>query len=194
MKERSDGGIGARLGVFATNNDVGFNDSLNNITVFSAISINSNLWHQAVFVNDSSNIVLYLDGILAGQTPTPYNLHASGAISGMPIIIGNDPSGGNRFFTGAIDDVRIYNRALPSSDVAQLYTYESGFAVNINKAVFLSSDNLNVGLNYQVQASSDLTNWTNQGSVFTATSSSWQSTNYWPIANWNQLFFRVVQQ
>ena len=194
MKKRQDGGIGARLGIFGTLGDAGFNDTANNIVVFSSSSIKSNLWHQAVFVNDSSNIVLYLDGILAGQTPTPYNLKASGAISGMPMIVGNDPSGGNRFFTGAIDDVRIYNRAMPSNEVAQLYANESGITVNINKAIFLASDSLNVGLNYQVQASSDLINWTNQGSVFTATSASWQSTNYWPVANWNQIFFRVVQQ
>jgi hypothetical protein len=194
MKERNDGGIGARLGVFGTNYDAAFNDSQNNIVVFGANSVQSNLWHQATLVNDSSNIFLYVDGTLAGQTPTPYNLHASGAISGMPTIIGNDPSGGNRFFTGAIDDVRIYNRAMSANEVAQLYAYESGYILNINRAVFLSSDNLNIGLNYQVQVSSDLANWTNQGSVFTASSSIWQSTNYWPVANWNQLFFRVVQQ
>lgn len=194
MKQRSDGSIGTRLGVYGTLADAGFNDFSHNIVVFSSTSISSNSWHQATVINNSSNIFLYVDGILAGQTQTPYILNANGAISGKPVIIGNDPSGGNRFFTGKIDDVRIYNRALTSSEVAQLYAHESGITVNINKAVFLSSDSLNVGLNYQVQASSDLINWTNQGSVFTATSASWQSANYWPIANWNQIFFRVVQQ
>jgi hypothetical protein len=64
----------------------------------------------------------------------------------------------------------------------------------VSKAVFLQSYTLNVGSNYEIQASSDLINWTNQGSVFTPTSSSWQSTNVWPVADWNQLFFRLVQQ
>lgn len=194
VKERSDGGIGTRLGVFGTLGDAGFNDFSHNIVVFSSASISSNSWHQATVINTSSNIFLYVDGILAGQTPTPYSLNVNGAISGKPVFIGNDPSGGNRFFTGAIDDVRIFNRALNSNEVAQLYAYESGYILNINKAVYLSSDNLNVGGNYQIQASLDLINWTNQGSVFTAASASWQSTNYWPVANWNQLFFRVVQQ
>jgi hypothetical protein len=63
----------------------------------------------------------------------------------------------------------------------------------VSKAVFLQSYTLNVGSNYEIQASSDLINWTNQGSVFTPTSSSWQSTNVWPVADWNQLFFRLVQ-
>jgi len=34
---------------------------------------------------------------------------------------------GLRFFNGAIDDVRVYNRALASNEVAQLYAVESGF-------------------------------------------------------------------
>jgi hypothetical protein len=64
--------------------------------------------------------------------------------------------------------------------------------INIQKAVYLTSTNLLTGLNYQVQASSDLINWTNQGSVFTATDSNWQSTNYWNVNDWNQLFFQLV--
>jgi hypothetical protein len=62
---------------------------------------------------------------------------------------------------------------------------------NIQKAVYLTSTNLVVGFNYQIQASSDLIHWTNQGSVFTATNSNWQSTNYWNVNDWNQLFFQV---
>lgn len=93
-----------------------------------------------------------------------------------------------------IDDIRIYNRALSSNEVAQLYAIESAPIVNIQKAVYLTSNNLWTGSNYQVQASSDLINWTNQGSVFTATNSFWRSTNYWDVANWNQLFFRLQLQ
>jgi hypothetical protein len=61
--------------------------------------------------------------------------------------------------------------------------------ITIQKAVYLTFTNLLVGLNYQVQASSDLINWTNQGSVFTATNSNWQATNYWNVNDWNKLFF-----
>jgi hypothetical protein len=63
--------------------------------------------------------------------------------------------------------------------------------ISIQKAVYLISTNLQFGADYQLQASSDLINWTNQGSVFTATNSYWQSTNYWNVNNWNQLFFRL---
>jgi hypothetical protein len=63
--------------------------------------------------------------------------------------------------------------------------------INIQKAVYLTSTNLLVGANYQIQSSLDLINWTNQGSVFTATNSNWQSTNYWDVDDWNQLLFRL---
>jgi hypothetical protein len=91
-----------------------------------------------------------------------------------------------------VKNFRIYNRALATNEVAQLYAIESAPPLIISKAVYLQDYSLSVGSNYQVQASSDLINWTNQGSVFTATSSYWQSTNVWSVANWNQLFFRVV--
>jgi hypothetical protein len=99
-----------------------------------------------------------------------------------------------QFWSGKIDDVRIYNRALSPYEVAQLYYVESAPSISIQKAVYLTANNLLVGSNYVVQASTDLINWTNQDSVFTATNSDWQSTNYWNVANWNQLFFRLVQQ
>ena len=37
---------------------------------------------------------------------------------------------GIRYFNGAIDDVRIYNRAITSIEVAQLFAYESGSNTN----------------------------------------------------------------
>jgi hypothetical protein len=34
-------------------------------------------------------------------------------------------------------------------------------------------------------------NWTNYGSVFTATNTIWRTTNYWDVDNWSELFFRL---
>jgi hypothetical protein len=53
---------------------------------------------------------------------------------------------------------------------------------------------LSVGTNYQLQVSGDLNTWTNQGSVFTATNASMIYPQYWDVANWNQIFFRLEQQ
>jgi hypothetical protein len=92
---------------------------------------------------------------------------------------------------GGIDDVRMYNRALSASEVQQLYVYESGPQVNLIKAVKPSFSNLILTTNYQLQVSADLSTWTNQGSVFTATNTSMVYPQYWDVDNWGQLFFRL---
>jgi hypothetical protein len=81
-----------------------------------------------------------------------------------------------------------YNSA---TDSVSLVVFVPPPTLNIQKAVYLTSSNLWIGSNYQVQASSDSINWTNQGSAFTATNSSWSSTQYWNVSDWNQLFFRL---
>lgn len=66
--------------------------------------------------------------------------------------------------------------------------------INFVKAFTVDYSNLLIGLNYQAQASPDLVNWTNWGTTFIATNSSYINTNYQRIADWNLLFFRLVQQ
>jgi hypothetical protein len=94
-------------------------------------------------------------------------------------------------FVGSIDDVRIYNRALSSNEVAQLYAIESGPRVGLIKAVKPSFSYLSIGTNYQLQVSGDINTWTNHGAPFTATNSSMVYPEYWDVENWGELFFRL---
>ena len=96
------------------------------------------------------------------------------------------------FFGGKIDDLRIYNRALPVSEVQQLYQLEAGPVVNFVKAFTVDYSNLAIGSNYVLQASGDLNAWTNYGAVFTATSVNYTNTNYQRVDSWSKLFFRLV--
>ena len=59
------------------------------------------------------------------------------------------------------------------------------------KAVQPSFSTLSLGRNYQLQVSTDLNAWTNQGSPFTATNTSMIFPQYFDVDNWNQLFFRL---
>ena len=156
-----------------------------------------NQWYNLTFTQNGTNAQLYLNGVLIASAT---NSAAYAPAQSSPLYIGAntvDPATSDptvapwSFFTGIISDVRFYNRGLSSTEVQQLYALESPPIVSIQKAVYLTSGNLWTGSNYQVQASSDLINWTNQGSVFTATNSSWSSTQYWNVSDWNQLFFRV---
>jgi hypothetical protein len=92
---------------------------------------------------------------------------------------------------GGIDDVRFYNRALSDSEAQQLYAFESGPRVDLIKIVQPSLSNLTLGTNYQLQVSTDLNSWTNQGAAFTATNGSMVYPQYFDVPNWNQRFFRV---
>ena len=90
-----------------------------------------------------------------------------------------------------LDYVRIYNRALSDSEVQQLYVYESGPRVDLINAVKPSFNNLTLTTNYQLQVSGDLSSWTNQDSVFTATNTSMVYPQYWDVDNWDELYFRL---
>ncbi|HTQ50900.1 MAG TPA: LamG domain-containing protein [Candidatus Acidoferrales bacterium] len=78
----------------------------------------TNQWYQAVMLRSSGVLKFYLNGV---QTP---NTSTSTPLTPAAFRIGSNI--GLRFFNGVIDDVRIYNRALSSNEVASLYAYESG--------------------------------------------------------------------
>ena len=65
-------------------------------------------WHQIALVRDGSYRTLYVDGIAVAED-TQDNLE--GSASGLFIGCG-DPTQLGTFFSGLIDDVRIYNRAV----------------------------------------------------------------------------------
>jgi len=75
-------------------------------------------YHHMVFTSDGSTMRLYYDG-----NPTPVDSRSSNVqpfgIS-QAVDIGRRPSG-NEHFDGALDDVRIYNKALSGSEVSQIY-------------------------------------------------------------------------
>jgi hypothetical protein len=189
---------GSRLGTYMGSFDSGFasdEPDFINIGAFGTSAANNGVWHQGVYVNDGTNLQLFVDGLLVGVDS--YSPQVSTSAHAM--FIGKEfPTNwglrGLRYFTGKIDDVRIYNRALSSNEVAQLYAIELSPPLSLLKAVTVQDYSLIPGSNYQVQVSVDLINWTNQGSVFTPTSSYWLSTNFWFVANWNQFFFRLVPQ
>jgi L-amino acid N-acyltransferase YncA len=79
-------------------------------------------WYHLAAVYDHGEHRLYLDGVLQDAETHRFWTHAT-----QPLHIGrkgtNEP---HFFFKGAIDDLRIYERALTASDVIALYR-EGGF-------------------------------------------------------------------
>lgn len=116
-------------------------------------------WSMLTATWDGTSFVQYINGQRKAsiQNEFPNSLLPTASISvGGSTIYGE-------FLLGELSDVRIYNRALSTSEVQQLFTYEAGLFVNLIKAVKPSFSNPLLGTNYQLQVSSDMTTRTNQG-------------------------------
>jgi hypothetical protein len=64
-------------------------------------------------------------------------------------------------------------------------------SIYLMQAVEPVFSNLLIGTNYQLQVSPNLSSWTNSGSAFTATNSTMIYPQYFDVANWSQLYFRL---
>jgi hypothetical protein len=96
------------------------------------LPIATDTWYFAAGVYDGSNLSLYL-GQSDLQTLAVNSLSGLGAIQQSlgELWIGADPSnpGSARSFNGAIDDVRIYNRALSAEEINQVFSVPEPSAV-----------------------------------------------------------------
>ena len=87
---------------------------------------NDGKWHFVVGVYDGTTQYLYVDGLLKLSQARTYSIPNSSNIR-----IGGVANGTGDYcialthFVGAIDDVRIYNRAISASEVQQLYQGQS---------------------------------------------------------------------
>jgi hypothetical protein len=154
---------------------------------FSPDPIPLNTWVHIVASYDGQNVRLFQNGQLVAEAAR------TGGFSAGTMYIGRD--GGDStpidVFRGSIDDVRIYDRALSTSEVSQLYEYERAPRLKLKMAVKPSFSNLWVGTNYQLQLSGNLSVWTNNGLPFTATNWSMDYPQYWDVDNLGSLFFRL---
>jgi hypothetical protein len=74
-------------------------------------------WHHIVARQEGTAGSLYVDGILRASGAVP----AIGNVAGS-INIGRFDSGDHWYFTGRMDEVRIYNRALSHAEIVELFT------------------------------------------------------------------------
>jgi hypothetical protein len=87
----------------------------------SNVILNDNKWHLVGFTFQngvSSGTKLYVDGVSVLTTTLTIDNQATALAIGM----GTNPTINGQDFTGAIDEVAIYNTALTAVDVAELYS------------------------------------------------------------------------
>lgn len=148
-------------------------------------------WYNIQLTRAANVVRIFRDGVLLAQGSVTTGNEAIPAKRVLDFGWRTLPGAGNHPLWGQLDDIRLYDRALSSNEVAQLYAIESPVPLNIRKAVYVDSPALNIGTTYQLQLSSDLNTWTNHGAAFTATNAVWRSAEYWDVDNWHQVFFRL---
>jgi hypothetical protein len=88
--------------------------------------------------------------------------------------------------------ITITDAGVGYTSTPNIYIYSPfGLQISLIKAVKPAFSGLLLGTNYQLQVSSDLNTWTNRGSFFTATNPSMIYPQYFDVADWGQLFFRL---
>jgi len=87
--------------------------------------VNDNNWHHIVAIYDVNNeeVELYLDGNnIADSLLNDGNWDISGLNGKMYLGIKEDDIGGTQYFTGVMDEVGIWDKALNSTEISTLYS------------------------------------------------------------------------
>lgn len=98
---------------------IGDGDAVN-----SDVAYNDNEWHNAILSWDGSTVYLYIDGVKQTDTGTVTTASTS---YGYTYIGGQSTTHGifDRFFTGYITDIRIYDKYLTENIAKELYKQTS---------------------------------------------------------------------
>ena len=80
-----------------------------------------NEWQMLTYTSDGVTAKYYVNGMCIAST----NCTIEAKTNVDPLLIGKDPPGDLEYFKGAMDEVRIYNRALSDDEVHDLYVLDS---------------------------------------------------------------------
>lgn len=152
-----------------------------------SVPLSPNTWYHVAFVMTNSNTLLYLNGVYSGSTNIAFNSSATG----LPFNIGttNDPATTSEHFSGTMDEVRIWNRALCQAEVQNnmnceitstvsglvaAYHFNQGIASGINTVTVLNDATANAfnGTLTAFALAGNASNWVNPGAVTSGSSCS----------------------
>jgi fibronectin type 3 domain-containing protein len=85
-----------------------------NVNAYGPSALPAGAWSHLATTFDGATVRLYVNGALVTSAPATGGI----GVSGSPLAIGGSAAYGE-FFGGRIDDVRVYNRALSVSEIAQ---------------------------------------------------------------------------
>jgi hypothetical protein len=141
--QSSDGGIFDVIVYNETNQGWGFGSEYFNRNKYSNIKETStSTWAMLTATYEPNLFKLYRNGILIDSTKS-FPITRFGTTSKINIGIRHN-NGADPYLNGKIDDVRLYNRAISATDVANLYSYESkSYSERTNEVTIIPIDSVN---------------------------------------------------
>ncbi|MFY7965622.1 MAG: LamG-like jellyroll fold domain-containing protein [Chitinophagaceae bacterium] len=144
-------------------NQFNFNFRNGNIGTTSATTVSTSTWYHVTAVRDNGTLKLYLNGVLNNSgaegtaTPTyPYQ----GCLGGM-YFNSNIPPVYNPL-NGKLDELRIYNRALTATEIAQLSTFALAAKLKSFTASFFNNT---TSLSWQVSHAENIKTYSVERSI-----------------------------
>ncbi|RLI21210.1 hypothetical protein DRO54_04330, partial [Candidatus Bathyarchaeota archaeon] len=95
---------------------------LNNYDGHLSTPITTDIWHHIVGTYDKTNMKIYVDGVLKDSTSYSQPISSSDTL----LLLAKGYSEFQPKFNGAIDEVRIYNRALSAEEIKEHYNIDKG--------------------------------------------------------------------
>ena len=86
--------------------------------VMSCSAVNDGNWHHLAFVQQDNGGKMYLNGSL---DQTDNSNGKVNLLSTNKTYLGKDGRNNSSFYTGKVDDLKIYNRALSASEIQTLF-------------------------------------------------------------------------
>jgi hypothetical protein len=122
--------------------DTGINTAINNwnnaVTIFDTLKFDQ--WYMVATTLKEDTVRVYLNGIFIGKGA----LSGPIAMNDLPLEIGRDVPGSTEIFHGKIDEIRIYNRALNETEIANL----AAITTDVQKTTFQGPAKFHLSQNY----------------------------------------------
>lgn len=119
------GNDGKAFGVYISTSDVLNFWGCGSADFSTGVSIAENVWSHIAVSYDGTSVRVYVNGSQAGST-TARTLGSS--VANMQMGGASLLDSGNYYFPGTVDDLRVYNRLLSSTEIAALYSTTSRIA------------------------------------------------------------------
>jgi hypothetical protein len=92
----------------------------------------ANQWHHVAATYDGFKMRVYIDGVLAGELSFAGTI----TVNNNPLTLGGHPGFPNEYYGGAIDEARIWNRALTQCEIANNMNCEVNPALQTGLAAY----------------------------------------------------------